>query len=307
MRPYIFPTIVMIAALALAAGAALFTILGFRELFEPSLKITFMAASIELGKIVAVSAIYQFRDILGWFSKSFMLFLIIVAMAVTSMGVYGYLSSSYQKDSLAITQNSAKLELLESRKATLEDRLAGMDTQIANVPEAYVSKRMELIATFKPERELVLAELDELGQSKMDLTLDKLSKETEFGAILLLANSVDWLDANKAMLYFILAVIFIFDPMAIALTFAANVGYANVATKKDEEENTVNIVDDSDWGNQLGKVLADINNNREQTDGALVSVSEALNSLANEVSDIKNSTPKNARSEIIDNMRKQNT
>jgi hypothetical protein len=30
MRSYIFPTLVMITALALAAGAALFTVIGFR-------------------------------------------------------------------------------------------------------------------------------------------------------------------------------------------------------------------------------------------------------------------------------------
>jgi hypothetical protein len=292
MRSYIFPTIVMLAALALAAGAALFTILGFRELFEPSLKITLMAASIELGKIVAVSALYQFKDVLGWISKLFLLFLIIVAMAVTSMGVYGYLSSAYQRDSLAITQNSAKLELLSSRKAALEQRLGGMDQQIANVPEAYVSKRMELISTFKPERTSVLNELDVLEQQNLDLTLDKLSKETEFGAILLLANSVDWLDADNAMLYFILAVIFIFDPMAIALTFASNVGYAKAASDTAKKNDTVEPV-------VVDQPTSSLN------DDEVKSIATALSDLANEVKEMKNSTPKNNRSEILDNMRKQ--
>jgi hypothetical protein len=292
MRSYIFPTIVMLAALALAAGAALFTILGFRELFEPSLKITLMAASIELGKIVAVSALYQFKDVLGWISKLFLLFLIIVAMAVTSMGVYGYLSSAYQRDSLAITQNSAKLELLSSRKAALEQRLGGMDQQIANVPEAYVSKRMELISAFKPERTSVLNELDVLEQQNLDLTLDKLSKETEFGAILLLANSVDWLDADNAMLYFILAVIFIFDPMAIALTFASNVGYVKAASDTAKKNDTVEPV-------VVDQPTSSLN------DDEVKSIATALSDLANEVKEMKNSTSKNNRSEILDNMRKQ--
>ena len=66
MRAYIFPSIVMLTALTLAFGAALFTVLGFRDLFGETFNITYMAATIEVGKIVCVSAIYQFRHILGW-------------------------------------------------------------------------------------------------------------------------------------------------------------------------------------------------------------------------------------------------
>jgi hypothetical protein len=231
MKNLVFPTVVMVTALALAAGAALFTVLGFRELFETSFKVTYMAGIIEFGKIMAISALYQFRHYLSWIWKFILLLLILVAMAVTSMGVYGFLSSSFQKDSLEITQNQAKYELLDQRKATLEQRLEGIDIQIQEVPESYVTKRMELISTFKPERDAILQELNEIEEQRTDLTLQRIEKETEFGAIILLAKSVDWLDESQAMLYFILAVIFIFDPLAVCLTYVANVGLEKAITK----------------------------------------------------------------------------
>ena len=64
MRAYLFPSIVMMSAMVLAGGAALFTILGFRELFEATILITLMATSIEVGKIVAVSALYQLLEVI---------------------------------------------------------------------------------------------------------------------------------------------------------------------------------------------------------------------------------------------------
>jgi hypothetical protein len=286
----------MITALVLAAGAALFTILGFRELFEPSLKITYMAASIELGKIVAVSALYRLRNSLGWMTKSLLFVLILIAMAVTSMGVYGYLSSSYQKDSLAITQNAAKLDIIDARKVALVERLAGMDSQIQKVPEAYVTKRMELITAFNPERQLVLQELDEINESHLALTLDRIDRETEFGAILVLSRSVSWLDANSAMLYFILAVIFIFDPMAIALTYAANVGYdtASKGKVKVKDENTdddtpIKVINHAD------DFMVEMNARNGELSNTLLDISEQLKHLREH--------PTNSRSDVIDSMR----
>lgn len=303
MRSYIFPTIVMLTALALAAGAALFTVIGFRELFQPTFNVTYMAATIEFGKIIAVSVLYQFRHMLGWLWKSFLLLLILGAMAVTSMGVYGYLSSSFQRDSLSITQNESRLALLEDRKTKLESRLADMDAQIAEVPETYVTKRMELIATFKPEREAVLQEIEELDDRKLNLTLEQIEKETEFGAIILLAKSVEWLDEDQAMLYFILLVIFIFDPLAIALTHSANVGFANVAAKKQVEapEDTETLItghdekeDNSDILNEIGSML----------EGAINPVAESVSKVTAEVENLKNQKPSNSRSDVVDSMRK---
>jgi hypothetical protein len=287
MKPYIFPSLAMLVALAIAAGAALFTVLGFRELFEPSLKIMYMAAVIEVGKVMAVSALYQFRDIIGWAWKSVLFILIIIAMAVTSMGVYGYLASSYQKDTLAITQNDARIELMDSRRERLEQRLENIDAQIAEVPETYVSKRMELIATFAPEKESVVQELDQLAREESEIKLERIEQQTEFGAILLLAESVDWLDPTNAMLYFILAVIFIFDPMAVVLTYVANVGFANISNKKQQEMDidTINSV--------MGQIKSD-----------QVDITDALTKALEKVDSIQSPSP-NSRSGIIDSMRKQ--
>lgn len=280
--------------MSLAFGAALFTIIGFRELFEPSFKIMYMAATIELGKIIAVSALYQFRSILNGAWKVFLLILILVAMAVTSMGVYGYLSSSFQKDSLEITLNSSRLELLDGRKTALEARLEGMDVQIARVPETYVTKRMELIATFKPERESVLDEINELDDEKLALTLEKIDKEAEFGPMILLAKSIDWIDETRAMFYFIIAVIFIFDPLAIALTYSANVGYASVARYRNEEKKKKSK---SILSNESGSV-SDVD-----FMGEIGNIANAVEKISDEVQNLK----KDPRADIIDSMRNRDT
>ncbi len=224
----------MFAAMSLAGGAALFTILGFRDLFEPTILITLMAASIEFGKIVAVSAMYQLRNVINWYWKSIVLIMILASMLVTSMGVYGYLSSAYQRDSLKLTQSNTQLQNIIDRKAVLEARITSFDKQIADIAPNYITKRIELINTLKPERVIILSELELLNKQELDFKLIKVSNEVELGGIVLLAKSVDWLDESKSMLYFIALIIFIFDPLAIVLTYIANVGYYNASHRKDE-------------------------------------------------------------------------
>ena len=298
MKDYLFPTFVMISALALAGGAALFTVLGFRELFEPTLKITFMAVAIEVGKIVAVSAIYQFREILNWLAKTVMLVMIIIAMVITSMGVYGYLSSAFTRDSLAINQNKAKIELIDTRKATVEARIAEIDADINRIGDNFITKRMELIQTYAPEKQALLEELNTINEQETNLKLDQLQKESEFGAIVLLAKSVDWLDESQSMLYFIGLIIFVFDPLAIVLTFVANVGYANAAKRKEDEEHdervaAFNGTDPDELLNAIGDKL----------DEQKAATDESINKLADELADVRNAKPKSSKGDILDKMR----
>lgn len=293
----------MVAALALALGAALFTILGFRELFGHSFNITYMAATIEVGKIIAVSAIYQFRDIISNWLRITLVTLILVAMAVTSVGVYGFLSSSYEKDSLSITQNEARTTLLDKRKMVLETRLKGMDVQIADVPIAYVSKRMELMDKFAPERDRVMVEIDKLTGDKLDLTLDRIDKESEFGAILLLARSVENLEADLAMLYFILLIIFIFDPMAIALTYTANVGYAHAAKQTVIDDDIT--VDKAGLYDKIDSFIEEQEVDKRASLEVMESITNTLQTVTSDLNNMKNEKPSDSRVSVVDSMRHQ--
>ena len=295
----------MIAALALALGAALFTILGFRELFGPTFNITYMAATVEIGKIIAVSAIYQLRTVIPGWLKSSLVVLILVAMFVTSMGVYGFLSSAYEKDSLSITRNEAHTTLLDRRNLALEARLAGMDTQIANVPEAFVSKRMELMDKFAPERDKVMDEIDDLESEKLELTLERIDKESEFGAILLLARSFDGLEADEAMLYFIFLIIFIFDPMAIALTYTANIGYAH-AVKRSIEVNKL-TVDNSELSDKIDSFIVEQESDKQATLKVMKSITGTIQKVSTELDSMKHTKPSDSRVSVVDSMRQQTT
>ena len=297
MRAYLFPSIVMMSAMALAGGAALFTILGFRELFEATILITLMATSIEVGKIVAVSALYQLREVINWFLKLIVLIMILVAMLVTSMGVYGYLSSAYQRDSLALTQNNARTELLTDRKALLEERIATIDKQIADIAPNYITKRMELIETFKPERAVILTEMEALNEQQLNLKLEQLTKEAEFGGIVLLSKSVNWLDESKSMLYFIALIIFIFDPLAIALTYIANVGYATAAQRQDELNEVTVTIESTDNSELLGAVS-------DKIDASNAGTAKAISQLAAELAEVRDSKPTSDKGKVLDSMRK---
>ena len=198
-----------------------------------------MASTIEFGKIIAISALYQGRKVFSVPLKALLSVIIVGIMVITSMGVYGFLSSSYQEGMVGLEQVNNKKEMLEEREEELRDRLELINNQIAEVPETYVTKRMELIDKFGPEKEKILSKITELENKQLDISSEKINKESEIGPVIVLSKSVPWLNEDKAMLYFILLVIFIFDPLAVTLTYAANVGFERAALGEKPEEKPV--------------------------------------------------------------------
>jgi len=106
----IYPYIVGLIAIGIAACAAFFSVTGYSQLFGGNqLTIAIMMGFLEAGKLVCASAAYRFRKIAPIWTKIALYFFTIVMMVITSTGIFGYLSSSYE-------EVSQQLELQETRK-----------------------------------------------------------------------------------------------------------------------------------------------------------------------------------------------
>ena len=73
-------------------------------------------STIEAAKIVATSVIHTYGKKIGWFYNFLLSIFIVIAMAITSMGIYGFLSSSYKETFSKFENTEAQIKLLEKKR-----------------------------------------------------------------------------------------------------------------------------------------------------------------------------------------------
>ena len=141
-----FGYLTLFSALSLATTAAWFAIAGIMAIFSgnpyPALV---MGAVIELGKVVGVSWVYR-----NWDTKTKLkyplLIGVIVAMLLTSMGIFGFLSKAHIEQNAEVGDNTLQIERLDSRIGREQDKISREQTKIDNA-EAVIAQLDETIAT----------------------------------------------------------------------------------------------------------------------------------------------------------------
>lgn len=111
--------LVFISAIAIAACAAYFSIVGLTLLFVGSAtSIIVMGAALELGKLIAVSFLHQQWERISFFLKTYLIIASIILSAITSVGIYGYLASGYNATSIKVKNYE---QLIESNNKLIAD------------------------------------------------------------------------------------------------------------------------------------------------------------------------------------------
>jgi len=118
-------------ALTLAGCAAVFSIIGLSKLFAgAAIGVIIMASTLEFSKIVITTYLHNYWSTTGKVLRGYLIFAVSIIAVITSMGIYGYLSSAYEttKGSYDIAQTA--VDSLEMKKAYYTIALKGVDRQI---------------------------------------------------------------------------------------------------------------------------------------------------------------------------------
>ena len=92
-----FPFLVGFSALSVSGSAAFYSVFGLSKLFAgASTEVIIMAGSLEIAKLVTASLLYQYWDTINKALKYYLTLAVIILILITSMGIYGFLSSAYQ-------------------------------------------------------------------------------------------------------------------------------------------------------------------------------------------------------------------
>lgn len=257
-----FDVLLGLVALLIAIVAAFFSVYGIATLFAGAFVSTvIMGTALEIGKLVSVTYLYRYwKKTKTWLSLYLSMALIIL-MIITSMGIFGYLSSAYQKSSTAYKAQQDQIVLIEKTKTYAQNKIDQAQTRIITLnelrkaQEARMSEAMtntfisrnaislkqiqdqtaEMIksteADVKSEQSKIDAGIKEIGD------IDKKVSEMKFGENNKDIRTFEFVaklfgtDLDTVAKWFIILLIVVFDPLAVALILAYNV----VAYKKPEE------------------------------------------------------------------------
>jgi hypothetical protein len=269
----LLPILVAISALAVSASAAYYSITGLGDLFAGSSQaVIIMASSLEFSKLIIASVLYRFWEVLKTFLRIYLSISLFVLVVITSTGIYGFLSSAYQKTSsnLGVVDEklkqvefkkeslNSKIDLVVSQKNQLIESIGNLQYGLSNNQISYKDAQGNVLtSTSSATRKSIEKQLDDLKSREQvldnqfkeySIELDTISSQElklktellqsgEVGSLRYISN-LTGLDLDVVVNYLILMLVLVFDPLALALVTVFNV----ITFKK--EENTYDGVSD---------------------------------------------------------------
>lgn len=227
----------------MAGTAAYFAIVGIMSIFVGTpIAALVMGTVIEAGKVVGVSWIYRYwneRTTL----KYAMIPLVLIAMMLTSMGIFGMLSKSFIEQNAPVGNNAAQIERLDQRVARERSKITDAETIILQLDDT-VRTLIEYDKISGPDGARAVREgqeeqraqlatlidnaedrISEYEDEKFTLSQELRQLELEVGPVKYIAELIyedPTSQIEDAVRIVIIAFIFVFDPMAILLLMAAN-------------------------------------------------------------------------------------
>lgn len=217
----LFIFLIFLAAISIEGIGTFVSVLGLADTFSGDPIILTMAVCLDFAKLVVVSLLYKHWDRLGKMLRYFLLPMTIVMMVITSYGVAGYMSNSFQKALAPNTEVQVKLDAYQRERAKLETRKLEMDKQIAQLPENYVKARQKLMMSFAPELAPMNMRILELDKQILDLQVNTVAGESHLGPVAFLAKTFDMTPMTAASVI-IMLIVFVFDPLAVLLVISGN-------------------------------------------------------------------------------------
>jgi len=243
-RSRIFPYLVGLAALFVAGSAAFYSVFGLSKLFSgATLAVIIMAGSLEFAKLVSASFLYRYWTKVNTWLKYYMTVGVVTLVLITSAGIFGFLSNAYQGATIEFEKESTKLLYKEDRLSQLEEDKTylkeELELAISELPDNYITAKRQLRADYNPKVLEVNDQILDVKQEIGDLKTALIETGVDVGPAIYLARAFGT-DVDSVVKFFIFILIFVFDPMAVALVISYNIAMVNRKEQGLDRGTTVN-------------------------------------------------------------------
>ena len=271
MKEKFLPWFLLFCALGLSGTAAYYSVVGLSIVFVGvALPVIIMGSFLEISKIAIATYLHdKWKETYG-ILKIYMSIALVTLSIITSLGIYGLLSTGFQGNIAKLEINEKQVKNIEVKKKRFEevkDELTKekntLDGDITNLRDGVsnntttqsVDRRTGQIITranngnrklFESQlsqaqvrRDTIAKRIDNMNDSITKLDIDILNMESkemsgsELGALKYVSELLDW-DIKRTANLFILILIFVFDPLAITLVIATNQAFKGKRKEKDE-------------------------------------------------------------------------
>ena len=269
LKERLFPLSIAFSALSVSVSAAFYSVSGLSKLFAgAAFAVIVMAASLEIAKLVIASLLYQYRKNLPRLLKWYLSMACVVLILITSMGIYGFLSAAYQETAAKAGSIDSKITLIEVKRDNIKEQLTVYNEEKSSINSAVADLRTGLsnnkiqytdtlgnviTTTSRATRNALTKQLDQAIERQtvinekidgLNLKLFEYEEEivevklsdavsSELGPLKYLSG-LTGLPMDRIINYLLLTIIFVFDPLAIALVVAANFAFDQIRPRTKE-------------------------------------------------------------------------
>jgi len=275
----LLPYLILLSALSVSGSAAFYSVYGLSKLFAgASTQVIIMASSLEVAKLVIATLLHKYWSSINLLLKTYLTIATITLVLITSAGIYGFLSNAYQltanKDKIVtrgIELIDTKQKVFEQSKSeysvekeTIIKSISELRKSLANPGQVqFVDKKSGKIVTstsnnaqarksLEIQLEDAIKRRDELTK-KIQIASDSIGKfevqkiETENNSDaaaelgpLKYISGLTGLPMDRIVNYFLLLIIFVFDPLAIALVLASSFAFDKMQREISEKTRILN-------------------------------------------------------------------
>lgn len=211
----------VIAAVLVSSLGAYFSIIGIGALFSGALiAVCLMAGSLEFAKFVLAAYLHQTWKNLNFVFKIYMTFAVITLSAITSIGVFGFLSDAYQSASTVLEGETIKLENVKKQQEMITAEIERLNYSVEEIPEERMSKRLAARQAIEPRILELNKKYADNEKTVTDSQLQILEVKKKVGPLIYISRNFN-VPIDKVVQYLILIFVSVFDPLAICLVIAS--------------------------------------------------------------------------------------
>ena len=269
------------AGIAISAISAWYSIVGLTAIFAGAFwSIVIMGATLEVGKIITVTYLYRNWKSLSLLITTYFISAVMILMAITSMGTFGYLSKAHIENTSDSQNIDAKLERIDQMITRERERIvraervqSQLDASINSlIDQKYVVIGLEARRKQESERKDIAERIreyqttiDKLTDEKIPLQQSMRDARREVGPIRYVAEliygSSDTELMERSIRGIIILLVLVLDPLAILLIMVStHRAIPVVATSKAKynkwlRENANAVETDGHEWNDMGVVI----------------------------------------------------
>lgn len=259
MKNMFIPFFLLFCAIGLSLTAAYYSVIGLSIVFTGvAIPVIIMGSFLEISKIAIATYLHNSWKKTYIFLKIYLTLALVILSVITSIGIYGLLSTGFQENITKLEIGNKQIHNIEVKKQRFEDIKLDLDkekvisstdiSQLRNalstntITQSVDRKTGQLITRANNanrksfESQLLLAQENQTKLSnKIDLLNDSIttldiqilnmesnaSEGNELGAVQYVSEITGYSIQTVAN-WFIFLLIFVFDPLAITLVIATN-------------------------------------------------------------------------------------